>query len=425
MKDNNHRIELVNQPLSDDLIRNYVKYADIFESPTEAHEAVMQTLIAAVVNPNVHIVNEGQKLSLDFWTLLLSPSSLGRNTLVSLMRNLLRSAEIKGLVKTNTWGSVQGLYQNLAERPNAFFVWEEFSIFLKLLESARFANAKEWLTDRYDNLEIPESIAYRKLGRSSDTPSIIFTDAPRICTLATSSYEWFTGMLSESDALGGFIPRWFIVDLPKSDKCIPSPKQPDPEYVDGLVGALKRAAELKGPADISGVKAEYEEWYRAAKERFENQEQYQLATIFFRRHRVHLLKLAAIYEISQTGNLVVSSSALERAISAARRAEDTICALLASGCGKEGAAVEKLYQEILRAGEHGLPKSTLTRLFTNAPPFVREQRITTLVDSERVFKCSHKTQGRPAEVYVADTHLERHQALHHGEPEKPELPKVA
>jgi hypothetical protein len=103
----------------------------------------MQTLIAAVVNPNVHILNEGQKLSLDFWTLLLSPSGLGRNTLVSLMRDLLRLAEIRGLLKKNTWGSVQGLYQDLAERPNAFFVWEEFAVHLKLLESARFASAKE------------------------------------------------------------------------------------------------------------------------------------------------------------------------------------------------------------------------------------------------------------------------------------------
>jgi hypothetical protein len=231
-------------------------------------------------------------------------------------------------------------------------------------------------------------------------------------------------MLSESDALGGFIPRWFIVDLPKSDKCIPSPKQPNSDYIGGLVDALKRAAKLEGSADFSTVKADYEEWYRGAKERFESQEQYQLATAFFRRHRVHLLKLAAIYEISQTGSLAVSSSALERAISAAHRAENTIFAMLASGCGKEGAAVEKLYQEILRAGEHGLPKSTLTRMFSNAPPFVREQRIKTLLDSERIFRCLHKTAGRSAEVFVADRRLERHQALHQGEPKSLELLKA-
>ena len=42
------RIELVNQPLTEDLIANYVKYADILEAPADAHEAVMQTSVAAV-----------------------------------------------------------------------------------------------------------------------------------------------------------------------------------------------------------------------------------------------------------------------------------------------------------------------------------------------------------------------------------------
>ena len=298
-------IQLVRQPLTEDLITNYVNYADIFEAPPEAHEAVMQTLIAAVANPNVHIQNGGQKLSLDLWTLLLSPSGMGRNTLVSMMRELLRRANITDLLKNNSWGSVQGLFQDLAENPNAFFVWEELAANLKMLADARFGNAKEWLTDRYDNFETPSAITYRRSGRGNDTPTIEFRGAPRICILATSSHEWFTEALEERDSLGGFIPRWFIVNLPKSERCIPTPSEPDSSFVGPLVESLNRVKGLKGVIDVAPIRADYEKWYRETQERFDNQEQHRLATAFFARHRVHFLKLASIYGISETGTLAI------------------------------------------------------------------------------------------------------------------------
>ena len=405
---------LILQPTQEevDLITNYSKYADIFEAPTQAHDAVIRAVIAAVVNPNVFIQNGGQKLSLDVWTLLLSPSGLGRNTLVSMMRRLLRKADIGGLLRNNSWGSAQGLYQDLAEEPNAFFVWEELAANLKILSQARFANAKEWLTDRYDNFEIPSAITYRRAGKSNDTPPIEFKQGPRICTLATSSHEWFTGALSEADSLGGFIPRWLIVDLPKNDRCIPTPEKPDESMVDSMVEVLRRARKLQGEVNMRRIQADYEVWYREAKERFDGQEQHQLATAFWNRHRVHLLKLAAIYEISQSVSLEVSSGALERAITAARDAENTIFHLLSSGFSKEGAAVEKMYDLILRAGEHGLPKSTVTRTFGSTPEFVREPRLRTLIDGERVCKFVRTTSGRPAEDLVADKFVDQYVALH-------------
>ena len=88
---------------------------------------------------------------------------------------------------------MQGLFQDLAENPYAFFVWEELAVNLKTLADARFGNAKEWFTDRYDNFEIPpEAITYRKTGKDSDTSPIEFESVPRVCALATSSHEWFT-----------------------------------------------------------------------------------------------------------------------------------------------------------------------------------------------------------------------------------------
>ncbi len=97
-----------------DFIKEYVEYADIFEAHPEAHEAVALTAISAVANGNVWIQNGGQTISLDNWTLLLSGSGVGRNTLVSLLWPVLHEAGLDNLVRNTTWGSKQGFYQDLA-----------------------------------------------------------------------------------------------------------------------------------------------------------------------------------------------------------------------------------------------------------------------------------------------------------------------
>ena len=171
------------------------------------------------------------------------------------------------------------------------------------------------------------------------------------------------------------------------------------------MAALERVKNLKGEVNTTKVQADYEEWYRQTKERFEAREQRQLAMAFWNRHRVHLWKLAAIYEMSQTGSLTVSGDAFERATQAARSAEETIFALLPSGFNKEGASIERVYEVVKQAGPEGITKSTLTRAFMNVPEYIRESRIKTLIDAERIYKQGRKTAGRPAEVFIADVFL--------------------
>lgn len=195
------------EPSDRDFIEEYVEYADIFEAPPEAHEAVALTTISAAANGKVWIRNGGQRLPLDKWTLLLSGSGVGRNTLVSLLWPVLKEAGLEGLARNTTWGSKQGFYQDLAENPTGFFVWEEVSAALKALSDSKFGEAKQWLTNCYDNERPPSAIRYRKTGLGQDTPPIEFVMPPRISILATSSRDWFVNCLSQEDSMGGFIRR--------------------------------------------------------------------------------------------------------------------------------------------------------------------------------------------------------------------------
>ncbi len=397
-----------NRPSPLDFIGTYVKYADIFEAPPEAHAAVATTLISAAVNGAVWIENGGQKLSLDFWTLLLSGSGVGRNTLTSLLWPVLDAAGLGNLARNTSWGSKTGFYQDLAENPRGFFVWEELSVSLKALSDSRLGEAKQWLTNVYDNFRVPASIKYRKKGEKSDTPEIVFNEPPRTSILATSSQDWFVASLAEEDSLGGFIPRWFIVEMPVLDRAIPVPKFPDKGLIQPLTDCLREVGHLKGTVDLSKVKDRYEEWYVETRKRFADQTNVPMAIAFWNRHRVHLLKLAAIYGIADSGGLTVTPESMERAITSATASEKTVFSLIEKGLSREGAAVDKLAQCILNAGIDGMPRSEFTKTFQSIRWQDRLSRLATLIEAGTVKRFTRATGGRSAEVLVHNDFVEQH-----------------
>ncbi|MGB8060758.1 MAG: hypothetical protein WCF26_02535 [Candidatus Sulfotelmatobacter sp.] len=133
-----------------------------------------------------------------------------------------------------------------------------------------------------------------------------------------------------------------------------------------------------------------------------------MAEAFWNRHRVHLLKLAAIYSMSCAEGLVVRPKAMERAIESARRAEKTIFELLPTGLNREGAAIDKLERRIRVAGINGLLKSEFTRAFQDMREGERESRLRTLFDCKTVRRFSRATAGRPADVLVHKGFVEEH-----------------
>jgi hypothetical protein len=242
--------------------------------------------------------------------------------------SVIDEAKIEGLLHKATWGSRAAFFQQSAATPRGLYVWPELSVTLQTLNDPKFAGVKEWMTDRYDNHRIPDPITYRQTGKRSDTPPIIFGEAPRLNILATSSADWFINNLEEADTMGGFIPRWLPKQVGKSERLIPKPIAPDKEQLPVLAGHLALIARLDGDVDLSEVEHLYEEWYTKAHSRFEHQPNPALAAPFFNRLRGEVLRLAAIFEISQSGGLRVTKEALDRAIAAASDAEQTIFRLL-------------------------------------------------------------------------------------------------
>ena len=387
-------------PPVDDFIANYAEYADVLEAPREVHEAVAISLLAAVLNPHVKIEYGGLSLSLDLWTLVLSGSGFGRNTLVSLAHPILDASRQSTLVRGATWGSGPALYEDIAKHSAGLFIWPEMSQMLKTLQQSQFMGAKQWLTDRYDNNRVPETVKYRT-GQPNSTAPIVFSEAPRLNILATSSMEWLVANLEREDTTGGFLPRWFIIHVAAPSRIIPKPQKPNVGAVGPLANHLDRVVALTGVANLNRIEDLYDGWYRQARLRFEAQPNSSLAVPFFNRLRALVLKLAVIFEVSTSCTLAVSADSMQRAIRQADAIEQTVFGLLPTGMTPEGFAIDRVEQAIRKAGISGITQSELTRAFQNTGKQKdRAERIETLIEGGRVCRFQRGTGGRRAGIFV-------------------------
>ena len=390
-------------------ITKYREYADVVEAPADAHEAIAMALIAAVLNRNGISIQHGAiTVPMDFWLILISGSGAGRNTLVGLASPILKKASLDGLVRKSAWGSEQALYQNLAENPNALYVWPEISIALKKLAQSNFGGAKEWLTDQYDNYTVPDAITYRKTGRK-DTPSIEFTEAPRLNIIATSSEDWLMTNLMQEDTTGGFLPRFLLLRLEGGERIVPTPRKTDPRLMYELADDLTYINTIRGEVTLSKeVTVVYERWYRKALQRFLAQANPSLARPFFNRLRIQVLKLAVIHEVAESYTLNVSVESMEKAISTAAKIEETIFALLPTGMNREGAELMKMERRIREGEIDGVSQSVLTRAFQSTLKTERTQRIQTLCQGGAVVAFRRNTGGRAAIIYVHADFADEH-----------------
>lgn len=388
-----------------DFVAGYADYADVLEAPRILHEIVAIQLVATTLNRNGVLLRLGAVLcTLDLWTLLLSGSGAGRSTTVGLAAPILEAAGMRDLESSVVWGSAPSFYQHYAEQPSGLLIWGEMAERLKLLNDSRFDGVKEWLTDRYDSLKVPAAMLYRRTGKKRDTPPINFDSAPRINILATSSEDWFFRNLAETDSAGGFLARWIIVRAEAKNCDVPVPQAPDAALIAPLAQRLKEIGELKGEADLTAILPEYKSWYSETKRRFEAQANPALATAYFNRHRGHVLKLAVVFEASQTGTLTVSRRAWEQAVECAGRVERSIFELLPTDMSAVGYDLQRIEERIKAAGPQGLSQNEFTRSFQSMKRWERDQAIQTLVDAGRVFKAQRQTAGRPPTVYLHESY---------------------
>jgi hypothetical protein len=387
-------------PSGESFIERYTEWADVTEAPRLMHTVVAVQLVASLLNRNGVTFKLGSITSpLDLWVLLLSGSGGGRNVTVGRARDLVKQAGFE-LIRSD-WGSPQACYQDLAENPWGLWVWGEMGAKMEALKSKEFRGLLKWLTDRYDESHLPEDVKYRDTGKRSNTPPIEFKSAPRMNFLATSSEAWFFQHLAATDSTGGFIPRWLLMRADEPTKHVPIPPELDKQLGERLAQDLKRLEGLKGEADLTAVTDLYEEWYGATAKRFASQPNADLATAFWHRHRMHIPKLAVVYEAASSFSLKVTEASWKQAVSTGQALETVIFKMLGTGMTKQGHELEEVEQWFREGRAKGRTKTEYTLKYKNLEPKVRDARLQTLQDSGTIHRLhDRKTGGRPAEEFV-------------------------
>ena len=174
---------------------------------------------------------------------------------------------------------------------------------------------------------------------------------------------------------------------------------------------MRRIAACSGEIHVEGpLQKEYENWYEAMKRRFASHLNPALAEPFANRHRVHVLKLWAIFELSSSASLTLSKESFERAVEMARQIEETIFALLKTGFSAEGARSCDLEELIRKAGPSGFSQTDVYNANRGSRGFDVKDRMTTLLGAEIVtcFRRKPSGPGRPGLFFVHRDHLEQH-----------------
>jgi hypothetical protein len=153
-------------------------------------------------------------------------------------------------------------------------------------------------------------------------------------------------------------------------------------------------------------------WYSETKRRFRTQPNQSLARAYFNRHRGHILKLAVIFEASQSATLKLSVAAWERAVQFAEQVELCVFKMLPTGMNREGSEIEKMAESIRNTRAAGMLHSKLTLAYKHWRQRDRQERLRTLTDSRTVRCFLRQTKGRTAKVYVHPDYIAAYKKKH-------------
>lgn len=385
-----------------DFIRDYIGYADRFETPTAVHEAVAMSLVAMSANGKVFIDVGEIQIPLDFWVYIISGSGTGKNTITKPAREVVDGAGLGALVHNESFGSAPQMEQYFSERPQGWIVNAEMGQFMAKFSQNQFQGALEWLANLYDELALPPDKNYRKKAKSEDeTPAIIFEAAPRISFLGMSSRSWFLKYADRGKATGGFLPRWIPVLVDDAERSVPRVPKADASLVPPLVEKLKMISRLRGAMDVSCVVKIYDDWYYKTSKRFRAMPDQELVQPFWHRHRNHLWKLAAVYELGTTGLMKIGEDAMRRAIATCRVWEENIRQLTATNFSDDGVKTEKIIEFVYQGGAKGRTRREVFEHMNEPRRDIAENRIVVILQRERLLAFKRTGQGgRPARFLV-------------------------
>jgi hypothetical protein len=322
----------------------YQEYSKESESPDSYHVWSALSVIASAVRRNVYLDQGIFRLYPNIFVILVGPpGKVSKTTSIRLGRKILFGLE--DIVFGPDSISMEDLVQWLAKAGKVDGEQSALTLHSGELSSLlEISGLKmiQFLTDIYDNDD-----SWKRSTKHQGRDEI---KNPVVNILAATTPSYIAEGLP-ADVVGhGFTSRVIFVYEEEPRFLNPRPKEPDQNLKRLMIEDLKTISELKGTFSITDEAEElYDTYYRQI---YANPpKDYRIEGYYWRKAKVHLLKIAMLISLSENDDLVIRASDLEAAWQLLDDLEDTMHKTF-SAVGKYDYAsdLERIYAQILDLG---------------------------------------------------------------------------
>jgi len=293
-----------------DFVESYKRYTKkISDAPAKYQELIALSIVSTLLSRQVYMpwFNDSY-LYPNLYIVLIGKSTVMRksesiSSAIKIIRNITPDRVFPSQF------TQEALFGLLEDKPVGIIGWSEFGGFLAGATKSYMAGTKSFLTELYD---CPDIIEKKLVGESYTIEN------PYINILSGTTINYFKEWITETDTFGGFYGRFLYMP------CIPKDKNGymvDPLEDQHTAEKNKLMLYLKEISKIKGKFTQSEEskywldkWLIDNNKELENFDDTDRRQSFYGRFDAYIRKLAMLYEISASGNLVISGDSAKRAI---------------------------------------------------------------------------------------------------------------
>lgn len=288
---------------------DYLDYASKqTDAPDQFHIATALSILGIVISRRVGCQFFGEdRLFPNFFTAILAPSSIYRKT-TSLKIGLATLWRCNPAVTMPNAFSTEAFILRLAKvSSSGLLYYREFSELIDQFKKGYSEGLLALLTDFYDS---PGE--YERATQKDGTLKIkdLF-----ISIIGTSTLDWINENLSHEQSQKGFWPRFLFVTARHRKKFMAEPHKPTQEERALMAYKLKEFSTISGEMALSEeAKSLFAAWQA---DRDRDGLTHALGEAFIKyvaRYQAYVIKVAMLYEISQTFSLTISGYSMQVAI---------------------------------------------------------------------------------------------------------------
>lgn len=279
----------------DGFIKDYLDYASpLTEAPKIFHLSLALTILSTVVNRKIYIPFGGTSIKPNLWMVLIAPTSFYRkSTAISIGIDLLRDL-CPELLLPNDF-SREAFIGVLEQYPVGLLVHYEFQTLLQILGLSYMPGTKALLTELYD---CPTKFT-RKLKKET-----LILENPFLSLIAATTSEWLTTNTENREVQSGFLARCMFVPVYSKEKVLIFPPPANLTLKQKLLAQLEEISSVSGEVDLSLIKAQHEDYVLNLRGSISDSDVTMAG--FISRLEINLLKIAALIEVSCSGQPVIS-----------------------------------------------------------------------------------------------------------------------